>query len=59
MFQDAFCSSGIEGEGRGTLAQFPLNRQEGKIVRSGGPEIAKELEAEGYAFLDAVPAGSA
>ena len=24
----------------------------GKIVRSGGPELALELEAEGYAFLD-------
>ena len=25
---------------------------EGRIVRSGGPELALELEKEGYAFLD-------
>ena len=24
---------------------------QGRIVRSGGPELALELEAEGYAFL--------
>ena len=28
----------------------------GKIVRSGGPELALELEKEGYAFLE--PAGA-
>ena len=28
----------------------------GRIVRSGGPELAKELEARGYAWLDEVNA---
>jgi Fe-S cluster assembly ATP-binding protein len=28
----------------------------GRIVRSGGPELALELEAKGYAELETVPA---
>ncbi|MEO1084506.1 MAG: Fe-S cluster assembly ATPase SufC, partial [Acidobacteriota bacterium] len=31
---------------------------DGKIVQTGGPELAKELEDKGYAMVDAVPAGA-
>jgi Fe-S cluster assembly ATP-binding protein len=30
----------------------------GKIVKSGGPELALELEAKGYAGREAEPAGA-
>ncbi|MEM8993531.1 MAG: Fe-S cluster assembly ATPase SufC [Acidobacteriota bacterium] len=30
---------------------------DGKIVQTGGPDLAKELEDKGYAMVDAVPAG--
>ena len=35
-----------------THPPFPQVMAGGQIVRSGGPELALELEAEGYAFLD-------
>jgi len=31
----------------------------GRIVRSGGKELAHELEAKGYEWLEDVPAGAA
>jgi Fe-S cluster assembly ATP-binding protein len=32
---------------------------EGQIVRSGGKELALELESKGYAWLEKEPAGAA
>jgi Fe-S cluster assembly ATP-binding protein len=32
---------------------------QGRIVRSGGRELALELETKGYGWLDAAPDGSA